>query len=102
MAAEHQAVIEEVREAELDECINCGDRPGDPFPTVCPNCGFRDIEPCPNCRSEVPRQRYENLAGALFRCPDCLTRVRMDFNSRLFDSAGQLCSPTVLLRRADE
>src|SRR4051794_34787763 len=30
-----------------EECANCGNVAGPVRPTVCPNCQFRDISPCP-------------------------------------------------------
>lgn len=95
--AESQAFVEEVRDADADECVNCGNRPGDPFPTVCPNCAFRDITPCPNCTREVPRREYLDVAGNLFRCPHCNAHVRMEFNASLFDSSGRINEPAVVL-----
>jgi hypothetical protein len=92
------AVVEETRDVDADECVNCGNRPGDPFPTICPNCKFRDISPCPSCGQEVPRRSYDNVAGDLFRCPRCKTHVRMEFNPDLFDETGHLREPAVVVR----
>src|SRR5262249_23558255 len=30
---------------------------------VCPNCRHRDIDLCPHCGREVPRERYESVAA---------------------------------------
>lgn len=97
-----QAKVELVHDTDADECVNCGNRPGDPLPTVCTNCGFRDITPCPNCQQEVPRQTYEQVAEAsLYRCPRCTHHVRLEFNPDLFDAAGQLHAPAVVVRLAE-
>jgi hypothetical protein len=97
-----EALVEVTDEADSDECINCGNRPGDPLPTVCRNCEFRDISPCPSCRQEVPRQSYDTVAGDLFRCPRCNAHVRMEFNPNLFDEAGHLREPAVFVRLTKE
>jgi hypothetical protein len=93
-----EAFVEVTRATDTDECVNCGNHPGDPLPTVCPNCKYRDISPCPSCRQEVPRQNYDTVAGDLFRCPRCNAHVRMELNPGLFDETGRLREPAVFVR----
>jgi hypothetical protein len=78
-------------------CTRCGYLSG--FVTVCPNCKQRDIGPCPHCRQEIPRERYEPVAGDLFVCPNCRRRVRLQFNE-LDNSDRPVSEPVVLVRDA--
>lgn len=80
-----------------EECANCGNVAGPVLPTVCPNCQFRDISPCPICGTEVPRPRYHPLSGDLFRCPHCEGRVRLRFNSPMFLPDGSYNEPLVVV-----
>jgi hypothetical protein len=66
------------------ECLNRGNIAGPVRPSVCPNCDFRDVSPCPVCAEEVPREQYIPLGGYFFRCPRCRNRVRFRFNSPMF------------------
>jgi hypothetical protein len=88
-----------------EPCINCGNIAGPSRPTVCPNCGFRDIAPCPICGAEVPREDYRKIAGALFQCPDPkgqgAHRVRLAFNEPLFDADGTYRQPLVVVYPAE-
>ncbi len=45
--------VQEAREPVGQACQNCGNVAGPVLPTVCPNCGFRDVSPCPVCHNEV-------------------------------------------------
>jgi hypothetical protein len=83
-----------------EECVNCGNVAGPIRPTVCPNCGFRDISPCPICRTEVPRQSYTRISGDLYRCPQCKNRVRLRFNSPMFLPDGDYNQPLVVVEEA--
>ncbi len=74
-------------------CTRCGYLSG--FVTECPNCKQRDIGPCPHCRQEIPRERYEPVAGDLFVCPNCRRRVRLQFNE--LDNAHRPVSEPVVL-----
>jgi hypothetical protein len=78
-------------------CTRCGYLSG--FVTECPNCKQRDIGPCPHCRQEIPRERYEPVAGDLFVCPNCRRRVRLQFNE-LDNSDRPVSEPVVLVRDA--
>jgi len=80
-----------------EECANCGNVAGPVLPTVCPNCQFRDISPCPICKTEVPRSRYALISGELFRCPRCDNRVRLRFNSPMFLPDGSYNPPLVVV-----
>src|SRR5437870_1511101 len=53
--------MREVQEPLGPVCQNCGNIAGPVLPTVCPNCEFRDISPCPVCHQEVPRQLYTRI-----------------------------------------
>src|SRR5207247_1885431 len=68
--------------------------------TVCPNCNFRDIEPCPYCNQEIGRLAYLSVAGDIFRCPSCQRRVQFRFNDPLFDDEEHFRQPVVLSARA--
>ncbi len=93
---------ERVTMADLGEvglvCAKCGFLAG--YVTVCPSCGHRDIDPCPQCRQEVPRERYEMDSGDLFMCPHCRAHVRMEFNPRLGSPDEPLAEPVVLVHQA--
>ena len=78
-------------------CTRCGYLTG--FVTVCPNCQQRDISPCPHCRHEVPRERYEPIGGDLLVCPDCRRRVCLQFND-LYGPACSVEEPVVIVQDA--
>ena len=78
------------------ECVNCGNVAGEVQPPVCPNCGFRDISPCPNCHRPISRTEYIQL-DKIFRCPACNTRVRLHFNDPLFVADGEYNQPLVIV-----
>jgi hypothetical protein len=85
-------------------CQNCGNVAGPILPSVCPNCDFRDISPCPNphCpRHEVPRREYIRIGANLFRCPACSTHVRFRYNEPMFLSDGTFNPPLVLVDIAE-
>jgi hypothetical protein len=94
--------VELTEEPELpgEECANCGNVTGSMRPTVCPNCRFRDISPCPLCHHEVSRQSYIRISGDLFRCPSCKKRVRLRFNSPMFLPDGSYNQPLVMVEEA--
>ena len=79
-----------------EACQNCGNIAGPILPTVCPTCHHRDIDPCPMCRVEVPRQEYVRITGDVFRCPRCQQSVRLRINPHLFQSDGTLNEPVVV------
>ncbi|MBW3540858.1 MAG: hypothetical protein KY476_11355 [Planctomycetes bacterium] len=83
-----------------EACQNCGSIAGPVLPTVCPTCGHRDIDPCPNCGSEVPRQEYAGLSGDLFQCPICHQRVRLRINPEVWKADGTLNEPVVVTEDA--
>jgi DNA-directed RNA polymerase subunit RPC12/RpoP len=83
-----------------EECVNCGNVAGPVRPTVCPNCDFRDISPCPVCGQEISRQQYTRISGDLFRCPRCNSRVRLRFNSPMFLPDGTYNQPLVVIEEA--
>jgi hypothetical protein len=78
-------------------CQNCGNVAGPVLPTVCPNCGFRDISPCPVCHLEVPRQLFTRITGDLFRCPRCHNQVRFRFNDPMFLGEGTYNPPLIVV-----
>jgi hypothetical protein len=85
-------------------CRNCGNIAGPVLPSVCPNCDFRDISPCPNSdcpRREVPRQAYVRVGAHLFRCPACQTLVRLRFNEPMFRTDGTFNPPLVVADLAE-
>lgn len=90
-------VAEDVGEA----CQNCGNIAGSVLPTVCPTCGHRDIDPCPLCGEEVPRQEYDMVSGDLFTCPRCSKRVRLQINPDLWKTDRTLNEPVVVVENAE-
>jgi DNA-directed RNA polymerase subunit RPC12/RpoP len=93
------ATVQEVTETPGPACENCGNVAGPVLPTVCPNCGFRDISPCAVCKAEIPRQQYDREAGDLHRCPNG-HRVRLAFNNPMFLPDGSYNQPLVVVRDA--
>ena len=82
-----------------EACQNCGNIAGPILPAVCPNCGFRDISPCPNCAHDIPRQDYVRLGSNLFKCPNCEQRVRLPSTSRCSSMTGRTTSRSWLSKR---
>ncbi|MDQ2730107.1 MAG: hypothetical protein M3Y56_00485 [Armatimonadota bacterium] len=78
-------------------CLKCGNIAGPALPTVCPNCQFRNISPCPACRNENPRETYTTLGGNLFRCPTCHNVVHLHYNNPMFVDDGDYNQPLVLI-----
>src|SRR5438874_5926650 len=64
-----------------EECANCGNVASPMQPAVCPNCGFRDVSPCPGRAEPNPRRRYCGISSDFFRCPNSKRRLRMRFSS---------------------
>ncbi|MGH7134612.1 MAG: hypothetical protein ACREHD_02670 [Pirellulales bacterium] len=87
--------VTEVEEGEA--CQNCGKIAGRVFPTICPACGHRDIDPCPRCGEEVPRQEYQSINGDLFQCPRCGGHVRLQLNPHLLNANLTLKQPVVVV-----
>jgi hypothetical protein len=85
-----------------EPCVRCGYVAGGSAPAVCPNCGLRDIDPCPNCNTPVSRADYKPVAGDLFRCPACDAQVRLRFNDPLLNRDGEYNEPIVLVEQATE
>jgi hypothetical protein len=98
---EGRAEAKVVKEDSGTECANCGNITPK-LTTVCPNCSFRDIEPCPYCNTEVPRAEYTPVAGNLFTCPMCHKRVRLQFQDPLLDDQGYYVEPLVLVIPAED
>jgi hypothetical protein len=95
-----RAVVEVVKEDQGMECVNCGNITPK-LTTECPNCKFRDIEPCPHCNHEIPRVEYMPVSGDLFKCPMCHKKVRLKFQDPLFDGKGHYRQPLVLVTPAE-
>jgi hypothetical protein len=95
-----RAKVEVVQEGGGTECVNCGNISAE-LVAVCPNCNFRDIDPCPYCNTEVARLAYTPMGGDVFRCPMCRRRVRFQFNDPLFDASGHYNQPLVRLSPAE-
>jgi len=81
-----------------DECVNCGNVSGPILLTVCPNCQFRDITPCPICGQEISRPNYVRISADLFRCPNCDNQVRLRFNSPMVLLDGSYNPPLVVVQ----
>lgn len=84
-----------------EECQKCGKVSGPVLPTVCPACGHRDIDPCPHCGEEVPRQEYHKISGDIFECPRCRGRVRFQLNPDLWSADQTLNEPVVVVSSAE-
>jgi hypothetical protein len=97
---EQHVLMEEVPGPAGEPCLNCGYVAGPVTPSVCPNCHFRDISPCPECHQEVARQEYKSIAGDLFRCPRCNTHVLLRFNDPLIRAEGVYKQPVVVVELA--
>jgi hypothetical protein len=80
--------------SKVSECLNCGNT-AEAESTVCPNCQFRDISPCPSCGHEIPRATYVSVGGDLHQCPNCRQRVRLVFNDPLWREDGSYNEPVV-------
>jgi len=89
--------LTETNEPLGEACQNCGNIAGPLALTVCPNCGFRDISPCPVCAQEIPRQQYAALGGNRFRCPHCRHKVHFRFNSPMFLADGDFNQPLIVV-----
>lgn len=85
-----------------DPCVNCGNIAGRSTPPVCPNCNFREISPCPNCKHDISRTEYIPVVGSVFKCPNCSDHVRLTYNEPMFDRNGDYRSPLILIERAEE
>jgi len=89
-----------------DPCVRCGNIAGPTRPTVCPNCGFRDIEPCPICGAEVPRSGYRRLEGSVHVCPHPRNgryhKVHVAFNEPLITLDGSFTEPLVIVSPLEE
>lgn len=96
-----KVVVTETREILGEACQNCGNIAGPVLPTVCPNCSFRDISPCPSCGREIPRQKYVSLGEGNYRCPECGTLVRMRFSEPMFGPDGGYNQPLVVVEEAE-
>lgn len=83
----------------VDECPNCGNVSDEPL-TCCPNCGFREISPCPQCDQEIPRVQYLAAGGSLFQCPKCRAKVRLRYNEPIWREDGSYSQPVVIVTHA--
>ncbi len=95
-----RARVDVVEDAAGTECVNCGNISPE-LVTVCPNCEFRDIDPCPYCNNEIARLTYTPVSGDVFKCPMCHRRVRFQFNDPLFDASGHYNQPLVCVSPAE-
>jgi len=83
-----------------DECLNCGNVPDVPS-AVCPNCGFREIGPCPHCGKDIARNEYLAAGGdSLFQCPSCQTRVRLAYNEPRWRDDRRYNEPAIVVTLA--
>jgi DNA-directed RNA polymerase subunit RPC12/RpoP len=92
-----QVDVGESPQAMGEPCQNCGNIAGAVCPSVCPNCGFRDVSPCPTCGEEISRQSYLRYGDSLFRCPNCRSRVALRFNEPMFLTDGRYNQPLVVV-----
>lgn len=98
---EARLVLTESREPVGEACQKCGNIAGPVLPAVCPNCGFRDVSPCPVCKEEIPREQYVVRGKTLVRCPKCRSRLRMRFNEPLCLPDGEYNQPLVVVEEAE-
>lgn len=96
----NRASVAVVADESGSECVNCGNRSPQPV-TICPTCGFRDIDPCPYCQSEIARLDYLPISGDLFRCPACQRHVRFQLHDPLFDASDRYNQPLVRVSPAE-
>ncbi len=82
----------------VDECLNCGNVADKPV-AVCPNCNFREISPCPSCKTDVARQDYVDVPGDLFACPFCRAHVRLRYADPIWDKEGKYNEPVVIVKQ---
>jgi uncharacterized CHY-type Zn-finger protein len=94
---ENRVIVENRGPATFNRCVQCGFDSGSHDVAVCPQCHFRDIEPCPVCKQEIGRQTYRSVEGDVFECPNCGSRVRFSFNEPLLKKDGAYNEPLVLV-----
>lgn len=97
---EQRVTVEEIGDQSGSECVNCG-HVAPELNTVCPKCGFRDIDPCPHCNQEIARLAYLPVSGAVFQCPLCHHKVRLSFQHPLMDADGHYNQPLVRVDPAE-
>jgi hypothetical protein len=95
-----RARVEVVANGDGSECVNCGNI-SPHLVTVCPNCSFRDIDPCPYCNREVARLSYSPVHADVFKCPACHRRVRFRFHDPLVNTRGRYNQPLVRVSPAE-
>jgi len=98
-------MLTETEDPLAEACRDCGNIAGPVQPPVCPNCGFRDIGPCPVCGVLNSRQDHEDVRGSLFYCPTrnngSRHQVRLMFDEPMFRLDGRFNQPLVLVKDAD-
>jgi hypothetical protein len=95
---EDRVTMEDLGEVGLI-CPRCGFFAG--YVTVCPNCHFREVDPCPHCGHPIATDYYKPLGGGLYLCPKCGSRVHMQFNPDLERTPyGSLPEPVVIIQDA--
>jgi hypothetical protein len=95
---EQHVIMEEIAGPAGEPCLNCGHIAGPVTPSVCPNCRFREIAPCPQCHQEVARQEYISVAGDLYRCPRCITLAPKKLIRTRRASEGSASEPSLARR----
>jgi DNA-directed RNA polymerase subunit RPC12/RpoP len=93
-------VAEPVNQSLGEACQNCGNIAGPHLPAVCPNCGFRDISPCPSCGQEIARSLYLAEGADVFACPSCHARVRLRLQSPVIRDDGAYNEPLIVVEIA--
>ncbi len=102
---DQHAALSEPRDPLGEPCASCGNVAGPVLPAICPNCGFREITPCPVCQQLNPRSSYEHVSGNLFLCPTPLEgarhRVRFTYNEPMFNPDGTYHQPFIVILEAE-
>ncbi len=95
----HEPYVQvDAQEHAAPDCIQCGFPRG--VTTKCPNCGFRDITPCPACAREVPRDHYLSVAEDFFLCPHCHQQVWLGFALPANDGDASVNEPMIVVHSA--
>jgi DNA-directed RNA polymerase subunit RPC12/RpoP len=96
-----RASVAVIDESAGHSCVYCGFTMAPVLPTVCPDCGRRDIAACPHCGREVPRLKYTPQVGDLFRCPECTGLVRFRLHDPTFDAPEAIDRPLIDVESAE-
>jgi len=92
-----RTILEDKGEVTISRCAKCGFDAGPGAASICSCCGFRDIDPCPNCGREIARVAYHSIEADVFECPVCCSKVQFSFSEPMVDEEDNLNQPLVLV-----